>query len=361
MVNIFPSTRIRRTHFSDGVEKAGVKGYTVYNHMLLPTNFGNLQDECIHLKNYVQIWDVAVERQVSVTGKDTQKLLNLISPRDLSKMSDDQCFYIPVIDRNGGMLNDPVLIKINKDKYWFSLADSDFLQYLLGISDALNLDVKIEEPDISPLAIQGPKSDELMSRVFGKDVTSIKFFRYKKLYYKGYEMIVSRSGFSKQGGFEIYVEGSEYAMNLWNTFLEYGSDLNIKVGCPNLIETIESGLLSYGNDITRENTPFEAGLGKFVNSTRDYIGKKNLLSRPINKMIKPISIHGKIPISDRASKIFDKDKEIGLISRATYSMSYKTNVAIGMISKSHWDPGTKIEVLTHEGMRKAVVEKNFWN
>ena len=131
MANIFPSTRIRRTHFSDGVEKAGVKGYTVYNHMLLPTNFGNLQDECIHLKNYVQIWDVAVERQVSVTGKDTQKLLNLISPRDLSKMSDDQCFYIPVIDRNGGMLNDPVLIKINKDKYWFSLADSDFLQYLL--------------------------------------------------------------------------------------------------------------------------------------------------------------------------------------------------------------------------------------
>ncbi|UWQ23282.1 dimethylsulfoniopropionate demethylase [Leisingera aquaemixtae] len=363
MAHIFPSRRVRRTPFTPGVEAAGVKAYTVYNHMLLATVFDSLEYDCAHLKEHVQVWDVACERQVSIKGPDALRLMKMISPRDMDRMADDQCYYVPVVDHRGGMLNDPVAVKLAADHYWLSLADGDFLQFVLGIAIAKGLDVEIVEPDVSPLAVQGPKAEDLMARVFGEAVREIRFFRYKRLAFQGVELVVARSGWSKQGGFEVYVEGSDLGMPLWHALFAAGEDMHVRAGCPNTIERIESGLLSYGNDMTRENTPYECGLGKFCNSPEEYIGKAALAEQAANgpaRQIRPVSIGGEIPPCLDAWPLYADGKQVGNVGSAVYSPEFGVNAAIGMVDRSHWDPGARMEVETPAGMRPATVQERFW-
>lgn len=361
MASIFPSRRVRRTPFSQGVEAAGMSVCTVYNRMILPSVFACEEEDYRHLKTHVQVWDVSCERQVAVQGPDARRLLDMLSPRDLDKMAPDQCYYMPAIDRKGGMLNDPVLVKLAEDHFWISLADSDYLQYVLGVADALALDVRVWEPDVSPLAVQGPKSDELMARIFGEEVRDIRFFRYKRMAFQDSNFVVARSGYSKQGGFEIYVEGSEYGMPLWDMLMQVGEDLEVRAGCPSTKERVEGGLLSYGNDMTQDNTPFECGLGKFVNSPRDYIGKSGLLARaePMQQ-IRAVEITGDIPPITAPWPLVAGDKRVGQVTTATWSPDFATNVSIAMVERSHWDAGTALEVETPAGMRPAVVHEKFW-
>lgn len=363
MAVLTPSRRVRKTPFSPGVEAAGVKGYTVYNHMLLPTFFESVAVDAAHLKQHVQVWDVSCERQVSIKGPDALRLMKMISPRDMDKMADDQCYYVPTVDHKGGMLNDPVAVKLAQDHYWLSLADGDLLQFALGIAIAMGLDVEIEEPDVSPLAVQGPKADDLMARVFGDAVRDIRFFRYKRLGFQGREMIVARSGWSKQGGFEIYLEGGDLGMALWQALFDAGEDLNVRAGCPNNIERIESGLLSYGSDMRRENTPYECGLGKFCNSPEDYIGKAALAEQAQNgpaRQIRPLVISGEIPACTGSWPLLADGKQVGQVASAVYSPQFEVNVAIGMVDRSHWAPGTVMEIETEGGMRRAEVQEKFW-
>ncbi len=363
MAVVVPSRRVRTTPFTSGVEAAGVKSYTVYNHTLLATCFESVEADCAHLKQHVQVWDVSCERQVSIRGPDALRLMRLISPRDMGRMADDQCYYVPTVDQNGGMLNDPVAVKLAQDHYWLSLADGDLLQWALGLAVAYDMEVQIEEPDVSPLAVQGPKADELMTRVFGDVVREIRFFRYKKLPFQGREMVVARSGWSKQGGYEIYVDGSEYGMPLWETLLAAGQDLNVRVGCPNNIERIESGLLSYGSDMRQDNTPFECGLGKFCNSPDEYIGKAALAKEAQNgprRQIRPMVIEGEIGACSRSWPVLAEGQQVGQIASAVWSPQFQSNVAIGMIDASHWDAGTRLEVETEHGPRAAVVQEKFW-
>ncbi len=199
------SRRLRRTPFSEGVEAAGVKGYTVYNHMLLPTVFESVEADYHHLKRHVQVWDVACERQVELRGPDAGRLMQMLTPRDLRGMMPGQCYYVPIVDETGGMLNDPVAVKLAEDRWWISIADSDLLYWVKGIANGWRLDVLVDEPDVSPLAIQGPKAEDLMARVFGETVRAIRFFRFGVYQFEGRDLVVARSGYSKQGGFEIYV------------------------------------------------------------------------------------------------------------------------------------------------------------
>lgn len=365
MAGVVPSRRVRGTPFTPGVQAAGVKAYTVYNHMLLPSYFESYEADYRHLKEHVQVWDVAVERQVSVKGPDALKLMRQMSPRDMDKMADDQCYYAPICDHDGGMLNDPVLIKIADDHYWMSIADGDLLQWALGLTVGQGLDVEVVEPDVSPLAVQGPKADELMARVFGDVVRDIKFFRYKRLAFEDTEFVVARSGWSKQGGFEIYVDGAEYGMPLWNRLFDAGEDLNVRAGCPNLIERIEGGLLSYGSDMRRENTPVEAGLARFCNSPEDYIGKSVIEEQKTqgpNQILRPLAIDGSGDLPHNASgwDVYADEKQVGLIASAVWSPDFNTNVSIGMIDREHWEPGTVLHVDTGAEVRSATVQEKFW-
>ena len=366
MALISPSRRLRRTPFSDGVEAAGVKAYTVYNHMLLPTVFRSVQEDYRHLKEAVQVWDVACERQVAVRGPDAGRLVQLLTPRDLRSMQPGQCYYIPIVDETGGMLNDPVAVKLTEDRWWISIADSDLLYWIKGLAYGYRLDVLIDEPDVSPLAVQGPRADDLMAAVFGDQVRQIRFFRFMPLNFQGRDLVVARSGYSKQGGFEIYVEGEDFGMPLWNALMEAGKSMDVHAGCPNAIERIEAGLLSYGNDMTDDNTPHECGLGRFC-STQTAIGciGRDALLRvaaegPV-KQIRAISIAGDpVPVCDRYWPLFADGKVVGRVSSTAWSPDFDTNVAIGMVRMTHWDEGTALIVETPDGSRQATVQEKFW-
>ena len=366
MALISPSRRLRRTPFSEGVEAQGVKAYTVYNRMLLPTVFESPEADYRHLKEHVQVWDVACERQVELRGPDAGKLMQMLTPRDLRGMMPGQCFYVPIVDETGGMLNDPVAVKLSEDRWWISIADSDLLYWVKGIANGWRLDVLVDEPDVSPLGIQGPKSDDLLARVFGDSVRDIKFFRFGWFQFEGRDLAIARSGYSKQGGFEIYVDGTDIGMPLWNALFKAGEDLNVRAGCPNLIERIEGGLLSYGNDMTDDNTPHECGLGKFCNTHTAIgcIGRDALLrvaaEGPVQQ-IRPISIGGdKVPGCDRPWPVYANGTKVGQVTSAAWSPDFETNVSIGMMRMTHWDAGTKVEVETTDGMRPAVVQEKFW-
>lgn len=365
MAVLSPSRRLRRTPFSQGVEAQGVKGYTIYNHMLLPTVFESVEADYRHLKDHVQVWDVACERQVELRGPDAMRLMQTLTPRDLRGMLPGQCLYVPIVDETGGMLNDPVAVKISDERFWISIADSDLLLWVKGIANAYRFEVIVDEPDISPLAIQGPKSDELAARVFGEDIRSLRFFRYGYFQFEGHDVLIARSGFSKQGGFEIYVEGTDLGMPIWNALFEAGKDLNVRAGCPNGIERVEGGLLSYGNDMNRDNTPHECGLGRFCNTqtAMGCVGRDALLrvakDGPI-RQIRPIAIKDRIAPCDRAWSIMDRDRKIGQITSAAWSPDFDCTVAIGMVRMTHWDPGTELRIETQEGPVTGIVQEQFW-
>ena len=263
------SRRTRSTPFTRRVEAAGVKGYTVYNHMLLPTFFDSNEADYWSLCNDVQVWDVSCERQIEVFGPDSERLIQLMTPRDISKAVVGQGLYAPLCDENGGLVNDPVLIKFADHDWWISIADSDVRLWARGLAHGLGLDVTSREAAIWPLAVQGPKAEQLVTRVFGDEVPGIRFFRSKMLEFQGKAMMVMRSGYSKQGGFEIYLNDPDLAEPLWDELFSQGQDLNVRAGGPNLIERIESGLLSYGNDMTYQHNPFECGLDAFIDLDAD--------------------------------------------------------------------------------------------
>jgi len=275
--SIAKSRRIRSTPYTSRIEEQGVTAYTVYNHMLLPAAFGSIEDGYQHLKEYVQVWDVAAERQVEISGKDSAKLVQLMTCRDLSKSKVGRCYYCPIIDDLGNLVNDPVILKIAEDKWWISIADSDVLFYAKGLASGYKFEVNIIEPTVDIIAIQGPKSFSLMEKFFGIKITELKFFGFDYFNFEGEKHLIARSGWSKQGGFEVYVQNPELGQKLYDKLFEVGKEFNVKPGCPNLIERIESALLSYGNDFDNNDNPFECGFDQYVSLDSEvvFLGKEN--------------------------------------------------------------------------------------
>ena len=273
---IAKARRLRGTPFSSRIENQGLTAYTVYNHMLLPAGFDGTEKEYFLLKEHVQVWDVAAERQVQIVGKDSAKLVQLITCRNLSKSKVGRCYYAPIIDEQGKMINDPIILKLDENKWWISLADSDVGLYAKGLASGLKLEADVSEPDVNILAVQGPKSFKLMEKVLGKKITELKFFGFDYFKFKGKIFFIARSGWSKQGGYEIYVENREAGLELYDELFLAGKEFNVKPGCPNLIERIESGLLSCGNDFDNNDNPFECGFDKYIDIESDinFLGKK---------------------------------------------------------------------------------------
>ena len=344
--SIAKSRRLRSTPYTSRIEKQGVTAYTVYNHMLLPAAFGSIEESYDHLKKNVQIWDVAAERQVEIYGQDSAKLVQLMTCRDLSKSKIGRCYYCPIIDDNGNLVNDPVILKLAEDKWWISIADSDVIFFAKGLASGNNFKVKIFEPNVDIIAIQGPKSFGLMEKIFGKKITELKFFGFDYFDFKGTKHLIARSGWSKQGGYEVYVENTSSGQDLYDHLFEIGVEFNVKPGCPNLIERIESGLLSYGNDFDNQDNPFECGFEKYVNLESDvvFLGKeklKKIKSDGIKRKLmgvhvetNEISLTGSVNITNNDGNL------IGDLRSACYSPHFKKVIGIAMIN----EPFCKVSV-----------------
>ncbi len=337
--SIAKSRRLRSTPYTSRIEKQGVTAYTVYNHMLLPAAFGSIEESCDHLKKDVQIWDVAAERQVEISGTDSAKLVQLMTCRDLSKSKIGRCYYCPIIDDNGNLVNDPVILKLAEDKWWISIADSDVIFFAKGLASGNNFKVKIFEPSVDIIAIQGPKSFGLMEKVFGKKITELKFFGFDYFDFKGTKHLIARSGWSKQGGYEVYVENTLSGQDLYDHLFEIGVEFNVKPGCPNLIERIESGLLSYGNDFDNQDNPFECGFEKYVNLESDivFLGKENLKkikSAGIKRKLMGVQIEtNKISLTGSVNIMNNDGNLIGDLRSACYSPHFKKVIGIAMINE----------------------------
>ena len=264
-VELMLSPRLRTTPYEQRVFEQGVKSMTIYNHMTLSVNFTDTEDEYRHLCEHVQVWDVAAERQVEVRGNDALALVELITPRHIAPCAIGQGVYAPLADQDGLVVNDPIILRLAEDRFWLSVADSDVKLWVKGIAYGRAMDVEVFEPDVSPLAVQGPKADDLMADLVGEQARSIKFFRFIETTIAGTPVVLARSGWSGQGGFEIYLQDCSCGLALWDAVWQAGQKYQVRAGAPNLIERLETGLKSYGSDMTHDDHVLECGLEKFIN------------------------------------------------------------------------------------------------
>ena len=337
--------------------------------MYIPRDFGDPEQNFWNLIEKAILCDVAVERQVEITGPDAYKFTQLLTPRDLSKLAIGQCKYVLITNNDGGILNDPVLLRLAENHFWLSLADSDVLLWAQGVAVNSGLNVKIKEPDVSPLQLQGPTSGEIMVKLFGEDIKDLKYYWLKEYNLDGIPLIISRTGWSSELGYEIYLRDGSKGNELYEKIMEAGKEHGIKPGHTSSIRRIEGGMLSYHADADINTNPFELGLDRLVSldSDIDFVGKKAL------KKIKQDGIKRKQvgleidckPLTGPNTTFWPvekNNKKIGKITSAVYSPRLKKNIALAMIEIEQSETGTKLEVITNEGKyNSVVVEKPFYD
>jgi len=271
-------TQIRKSPYFEATLRWGARGFSVYNHMYIPRDFGDPEQNFWNLVNDAILCDVAVERQVEITGPDAAEFVQRLTPRDLSKLAVGQCKYVLITNADGGILNDPILLRLAENRFWLSLADSDILLWAQGVAVHAGLDVTIREPDVSPLQLQGPKSGAVMRALFGDGIMDLKYYWLRRVALDGIPLVVSRTGWSGELGYEIYLQDSAHGDALWEKIMAAGLPLGLKPGHTSAIRRIEGGMLSYHADADITTNPFELGLDRLVNLEIDapFIGKDAL-------------------------------------------------------------------------------------
>ena len=362
-------TQIRKSPYFNSTVKWGATGFSVYNHMYIPRDFGSPEQNFWNLVNEAILCDVAVERQVEITGPDATKFIQLLTPRDLSKLAVGQCKYVLIVNNDGGILNDPVLLRLKENHYWLSLADSDILLWAQGVAVNSNLDVKIIEPDVSPLQLQGPNSGKIMEALFGESINDLKYYWLRELDLDGIPLIVSRTGWSSELGYELYLRDGSKGDELWEKIMAAGKPHGLKPGHTSSIRRIEGGMLSYHADADINTNPYELNLGRLVNLDTDinFIGKEAL------QKIKTDGVKRKQvgvildcePLTGPNTTFWEikKDNEvIGKITSAVYSPRLKQNIALAMVTINNSEIGTVLDVKMNDKIIKAtVVEKPFYD
>jgi len=362
-------TQVRKSPYFDATVRWGAKGFSVYNHMYIPRDFGDPVQNFWNLVNDAILCDVAVERQVEITGPDAAQFVQLLTPRNLSECAVGQCKYVLITDENGGVLNDPVLLRLAENHFWLSLADSDILMWAKGVAVNSGLDVNLGEPDVSPLQLQGPKSGDIAKAIFGERIDGLKYYWLEEFELNGIPLIISRTGWSSELGYEIYLRDGSRGNELWDHIMEVGKPMGLVPGHTSTIRRIEGGMLSYQADMDYTVNPFELGLGRLVDleMDADFIGKKAL------KKIKSDGIKRTqvgIEISCTPLKhpntsywpIMVGSEEVGYITSAVYSPRLDKNIALAMMDVNHSAIDTAAETTTPEGnFPIKVVQKPFYD
>ena len=362
-------TQIRKSPFFDSTVKWGATGFSVYNHMYIPRDFGDPEQNFWNLIEKSILCDVAVERQVEITGPDAYKFAQLLTPRDLSNISIGQCKYVLITNHEGGILNDPVLLRLAENHFWLSLADSDILLWAQGVAVNSGLNVKITEPDVSPLQLQGPTSKEIMVKLFGDSIKDLKYYWFKEYDLDGIPLIISRTGWSSEFGYELFLRDGSKGNDLYEKIMVAGKEYGLQPGHTSSIRRIEGGMLSYHADADINTNPFELGLDRLVSLDNDiqFIGKaalKKIKADGIKRKQVGIEIDCEpLPAPNTTFwSIKKNNNKIGKVTSAVYSPRLKKNIALAIINIENSKIGTKLDVETHEGKFEAiVVEKPFYD
>ena len=362
-------TQIRKSPYFDATVKWGATGFSVYNHMYIPRDFGDPEKNFWNLINDAILCDVAVERQVEITGPDASEFVQLLTPRDLSNLSIGQCKYVLITNNEGGLLNDPVLLRLAENHYWLSLGDSDILLWAQGVAINSGLNVNIKEPDVSPLQLQGPKSIDIMKVLFGNEIINIKYYWLIETELSGIPLIVSRTGWSSELGYEIYLRDGSRGNELWELIMEAGKPFNLQPGHTSSIRRIEGGMLSYHADADINTNPFELGMERLINLDNDnkFIGKdalikireKGIKRKQVGMIIDADPLEGP---NTTFWPILKNNINIGKVTSAVYSPRLKKNIALGMVSIENSEIDNFFEIKMPESNNKAkVVLKPFYD
>ncbi len=361
MFEIAPTIRIRRSPFYEATVANGVTGFMPYNQMLMPVGYGDPEAEYWRLINGVAQWDVAVQRQVQFSGPDAGKLAQILTPRDLSCCAENQGKYIALCNHHGTIINDPILLKLDDERYWLSIADSNILFWSRAIAAERGLNVKIIEPDVSPLAVQGPKAEAVIAAIFGDWIRDLKFFWFRKAEIEGIPLMLARSGWSKQGGFELYLMDGSKGSALWNIVRESGQAFDIGPGNPNLCERIESGLLSWGSDTDDDTNPFEVRLGNYIDLDvdDDVIGVKalrDIKSTGPKRHQLGLILEGNNPTEPHLSwyDIFYDSRKIGDMTNGVWSYRMNSNIGFALVAQN-MKPGDRVEVHKDEQIISGIL------
>lgn len=362
-------TQIRKSPYFDATVRWGAKDFSVYNHMYIPRDFGNPVENFWNLVNQAILCDVAVERQVEITGPDAAKFVQLLTPRDLAKCAVGQCKYVLLTNAEGGILNDPILLRLAENHFWISLADSDVLFWAQGVAIHSGLDVNISEPDVSPLQLQGPKSGEVMQALFGESILDLKYYWLREYDLDGISLIVSRTGWSSELGYELYLQDRSKGDTLWEKIMAAGQPLGLQPGHTSSIRRIEGGMLSYHADMDINTNPYELGFDRLIDldADFDFIGKaalQKIRQQGVSRKHVGLVIDGPAMVGSNTQYwALEKDGvRVGKVTSAIFSPRLEKNIALAMVEAKFAGLGTDFVVVTSKGNATAtVVEKPFFD
>ena len=362
-------TQIRKSPYFDATVRWGAQGFSVYNHMYIPRDFGDPEQNFWNLVEHAILCDVAVERQIEITVPDAAQFTQMLTCRDLSKMAVGQCKYILITNADGGILNDPILLRLAENHFWISLADSDILLWAQGVAVHSGLNVQIKEPDVSPLQLQGPNSGLIMQELFGDSITDLKYYWLRELELEGIPLVVSRTGWSSELGYELYLRDGSKGDQLWELIMAAGASHGLKPGHTSSIRRIEGGMLSYHADADIDTNPFELGFDRLVNLDMDaeFIGKAALRKikqeGPMRKQVGLVLDCAPLTGPNTTFWAIQQDgATIGKVTSAVYSPRLKQNIALAMVATDAAIMGAEVEVLTNSGAVKAtMVERPFYD
>ncbi len=360
--NVSFGTQIRKSPFTDAALRWGAKGFSVYNHMYIPRDFGDPVQNFWNLVNEAILCDVSVERQVEITGPDAGAFTQFLSCRDLSKMQVGQCKYVLITDQDGGIINDPILLKLAEDRFWLSIADSDVLLWAKGVALNSGFDVTISEPDVSPLQLQGPKSRDILRAAFGDGPADLKYYWFQELNWDGIPLVISRTGWSSELGYEIFLTDGSAGDRLWEHLMAVGGPMGLRPGHTSSIRRIEAGMMSYHADMTLANNPFELGLDRLVDLDMETeFVSKSALSRikasGVTQRLVGLEIDGEplVGSNDAFWSVLSDGQKVGYVTSSVYSPRLAKNIALAMVSTGASGQGSAVTVETNVGPRPSTI------
>jgi len=360
-------TQIRKSPFFEATLKSGAQAFSVYNHMYIPRDFGDPVENYWNLVNAAILCDVAAERQVEITGTDAARFVQLLTPRNLSTCGIGHCKYVFISSKSGGIVNDPVLLRLGENHFWLSIADSDVLLWAKGVAVNTDLDVRIEEPDVSPLQLQGPRSLDIMQALFGSEIGGLRYFRFREMALDDIPLVVSRTGWSNELGYELYLRDGSRGDELWQRLMDTGEPLGLRAGHTSTIRRIEAAMLSYRADMDIDTNPFELGLGRFVDLDMEpeFIGKaalRRIQAEGVRRRLVGLEISGQ-PLdapNTRFWPLFTRDKQVGSVTSAAYSPRLDRNIALAMVTAECASTGSRLRLFDPvDGTTATVVDRPF--
>jgi len=359
--------RVHKSPYFDATLRYGAKAFTVYNHVFMPTVYSSPVEEYWSLVNDVTLWDVTCQRQIEITGPDAFRFVQFLTPRDMSNCQVGQCKYMVLTNQDGGIVNDAILLRVAENQFWLSPGDGDVLLWASGAAVNSGMDVQVFEPDVSPLQLQGPKAPQVARALFGDWVLELKYYRLKETALDGIPMVVSRTGWSGELGYELYLRDSQYGDQLWERVMEAGKPYGIAPAAPSTIRSIEGGLLSYVSDITLNDNPFVIGMDNFVNLDQpdDFIGKEALTkikAEGVKRRLVGFEMPGEplVGSNEHFWTVLNDGEKIGHVSRCVFSPRLEKNIGWANVVIEQSNVGTQIDIETTDGVRPAVVCEAPW-